>query len=120
MDAIDQELAALVVLDHEIEIFIPSEREGTPIPATEREAMIERVAGDFAEWFGGATLADAVGAWRSPRGIVYEPIRLCFAYAIADALKAHVKDALELAREIKRQWAQEAIALRIDRKLYLV
>jgi hypothetical protein len=75
----------------------------------------------FSEWFGGATRFNALGTWVSPQhGLIKEAVVVVDSYCSEDALNDHAGDVVDLAAEIKDRLKQEAVAIEVNNKLYLI
>ena len=89
--------------------------------AADNSAQVRKAATVLAECFGGATTTPAVGYWLSPvAGLVAEGTTVVFAYASDADLQANIGRVVDLCDEIKRDMAQEAVALEINGEMYFI
>ena len=116
----ERELLGLFVLDHTLKLYVPSERRGQRISESKRAEWLNRVLVEFAQWFGGATSADAKGAWTGTAGLVLEDVTIVQSFGTKDAIRASLGDVLELARDMKKALDQDAVSLEYDNRLYLI
>lgn len=108
-------------LEHSIRLYVPGTVNVNADAAGMQEAMTIRVLDNFAEWFGGATSYRAQGAWKSAAaGLVIENVTVVESYASEQAKEGNLQNVLTLCEEIKETMKQEAIALEIDNRLYLI
>lgn len=112
-------LAGLIELSSVVKLYVPSTVNTNQ--SVDNSAMVERVETALASWFGGATAFNAVGAWTSPAtGLVLENVTIVQAYCDEAGLQAHIADFIRLAQVVKHEMSQEAVALEVNNKLYLL
>lgn len=104
---------------HEVVVYIPTtvdvNQEIDPTP------YVERAVGLLGERFGGATVREARGVWRSEElGLVGERIIQVGAFCDEEALNEGLGDVTALMGQLKQELRQEAMAIQIDGRLVLV
>lgn len=71
--------------------------------------------------FGGATASKAVGNWLvAPNELVKEDITLVLSYTTQDQLEKSINKVIEFCQKMKLDLRQQAIAIEVNNKLYLV
>lgn len=116
---LDAKLSGLIELSCSVRVYVP----GTVgvDAAADTSAQTDATRRLLADAFGGATTIDALGSWVSPTaGLVDEHVRVVQSHCTSDQLSANIDRVLAHARTLRRDMAQEAIALEINGKLYLV
>lgn len=104
---------------HQIAAYIPTTT-AVDRPLDTR-AQVQRTLTFFSERFGGATASMAEGAWKSQAaGVVREQVHLVVSHATEEDLRRHLDDVIDHMKAIKKELAQEAMAIEVDRKLMLV
>jgi hypothetical protein len=104
---------------HQVSAFIPTTT-GVDRPIDTRD-HVERTLTFFTQRFGGATASLAHGAWNSDKaGVVSEQVHLVMSHTTKEGLDRHLDEVIEHMKQIKRELAQEAMAIEIDRKLMLL
>lgn len=82
---------------------------------------VDRVAALLSNLFGGATATNTLGYWVSPTaGLVKEKSTTVFAYCNQSDLEAGVDRVIDLCQELKKELAQDAIALEINGEMYFI
>lgn len=75
----------------------------------------------MSELFGGATASQAIGCWLSDsQGIIKEDVTTVLSYCKQEDLNKFMDQIYEHCLFLKHEMAQEAIALEVNNKLYLV
>lgn len=75
----------------------------------------------FGNLFGGATKKTAEGVWKSAElGLVNEEVYIVTTYSNSEKINLYMDEIINYAREMKIQLQQEAIAIELDEKLFLV
>ena len=116
---LSSKLENLIELSSKIRFFVPSTTEVTE--EIDSSEIVTRVQSKFSEMFGGATTYNAIGCWTSPvAGLVKEKVTVVASFCNEKALEENIEEVLEMAKTIKAEMSQEAIALEINNKLYLV
>ena len=111
--------AGALELTHRVALYIPGTTD-TDKPA-DNAAQVKRVARRFCELFGGATAQQSAGYWMSERaGLVAESVTIVYAACTKAQRDAHLTQVLELAQDIKRDMAQEAVSVELDGALYII
>lgn len=111
--------AGALELTHRVALYVPSTQ--GPATATDNAAQVKRVARRFCELFGGATAQQSAGYWMSERaGLVTESVTIVYAACTKAQRDAHLAQVLELAQDIKREMAQEAVSVELDGTLYII
>ena len=115
----NRKLSALIPLNHNVKIFIPST---INVNETINNAdYVDKTLSTFSDLFGGATSYKAMGAWSSiDSGLVKEKVIIVEAFCSEVQLESHIDTVIIYAEKIKADMAQEAIALQIDNKMYFV
>ncbi len=73
----------------------------------------------LSDLFGGATAQTAKGAWVSKeKGLVVEPVTICFSYCTPS--DEQEREVFKLALALKRALGQEAVSVESKGKFYLV
>ena len=104
---------------HEVTVFIPSTADvDQPIdPAP----YVERATALLGECFGGATVRDATGVWKSEAlGLVSEPIVTVSSSCSRSQLDRHLDAVTAFLFGLKETMRQEAMALTLDGRLILL
>lgn len=113
------ELENLVVLSSNVRLYVPSTFDVTQ-PADNTDE-VRRAAELMSEAFGGATAFRARGCWKSTTGgLVTEEVTVVESYCSDEDLRRHIVRILGAARAIKHRMQQEAVALEVNGRLYLV
>lgn len=111
--------AGAVELPQRVALYVPGTQ--GPATATDNAAQVERIAAEFSRMFGGATAQDSTGFWMSDTaGLVRETVTIVYAACTAEQLEKHLAAVVELAQQIKREMAQEAVSAEINGKLYII
>ncbi len=106
-------------LSHKIRVYIPSTVDVDKKADT--GAIVDDTRAKMAEWFGGSTTTDAVGAWLSEaRGVVCERVVIVESFGTAEQMAEFIPSVLELAGKIKNELKQEAVSVEYDNKLYFI
>jgi len=98
------------------------------VPATinvdknvDNSQYVDRAASLFSECFGGSTSTPALGYWMSPvAGLVKEKTTIVFAYCTESDLQSKIDQVIDLCESLKKEMAQEAIALEINGEMYFI
>lgn len=116
---ITAKLTGLIELSCCVRVYVPGTCGVADIADT--TPFVEETRHFLASAFGGATTIDAIGSWVSPvAGLVDERVRLVQAHCTSDQLGGKIMAVLSYVRKLRVDLAQEAIALEINGKLYLV
>jgi hypothetical protein len=119
MTKLESKLSNLIELSSSVRVYVPSTVDTDT--AADTSEVLARVQELLSSSFGGATTFDAVGCWVSPSaGLVRESVKVVQSHCDESALRANIDAVIELAESIKVELAQEAVALEINNKLYLV
>lgn len=112
-------LTNLIELSSSVRVYVPSTTDiDTPTDSSE---VLLRVQNNLTMWFGGSTTFDAVGCWSSPTvGLVKEAVKIVQAHTDEATLKNTIDKVIDLATWIKAEMSQDAVAIEINNKLYLV
>lgn len=111
--------AGAVELSQRVALYVPGTQ--GPATATDNAAQVERVAAEFSRMFGGATAQESTGFWMSDTaGLVREKTTIVYAACTAEQLRDNLPAVLELAQQIKREMAQEAVSAEINGTLYII
>lgn len=120
MTKVEKVLEGVFTLNHHIRIYVPSKVGTDDMPAVMQQEWIDRVTAKLAEWYGGATITPAMGAWMSRRdGLVCEKVTIVEAYASAEAVEASIADTVILCKDMRDALKQESIAMEYDNKMLL-
>lgn len=116
--------SAQVVFDrlgrpHEVSAFVPTtsdvDQEIDPAPHLDRAKAL------FGECFGGATIREAEGVWKSEEfGLVGERVLMVTAACDQGLLNAHLDKVTAFLLDLKQLLRQEAVAMRVDGRLILL
>lgn len=112
-------LSALIPLKSKITVYVPATvNVDTSIDNT---PYVERVARTLSNAFGGATATPAAGYWVSNDGaLVAEKTTMVFAYCSTDDAEKYIDDIVGLCYSLKKEMAQEAIALEYNGNMYFI
>lgn len=114
-----RKLTNLIELSASVRVYVPSTVD-TDV-AADTSAVLERVQTHLSNCFGGSTTFAAVGTWVSPgSGLVKEHVSVVQSYCDSATLEKHVDSIVELAESIRTELRQEAVAIEINNRLYLV
>jgi hypothetical protein len=113
-----------IKMNHVFEIYVPSETQsGKPIPNSLRNETLAHVKKMMQEWFGGGTSIKnipAEGFWALESGeTADEEIDVVYSNANAAQFEEYRDDFFELASELANKLDQEAVACRIDGKMFI-
>lgn len=118
-DMDSKRLINLIELSSNVKFYVPSTANVDKV--SDNSAWIDKVENLFSKWFGGATQYSALGCWQSPAiGLIKESIIIVESFCNEQALQTNIEKVVDLAEEVKRELAQESIAIEINNKLYLV
>jgi len=83
--------------------------------------VIEEVERDFSRFFGGFTSYQVTGGWVNQAGsLVKEPVVRVFAFADGKEKSKRVNSIRAIARKIKEELDQEAVAVEVNGAMILV
>ena len=116
---LQSKLANLISLSSNVRMFVPSTCDVDQ--EVDTTAHVARIQGRFSELFGGATTYKAVGCWKSPTaGLVTEKVTIVESHCTEQALGEGIDSVLELARTLRTELSQDAVAIEVNGKLYLI
>lgn len=109
-------------------LFRLSSKVTVVVPATinineeiDNTPYVDRVASVLSNLFGGATASQTLGYWTSPTaGLVKERSTTVFSYCNQADLEKYMDQVVDLCIELKKELAQDAIALEINGEMYFV
>jgi hypothetical protein len=108
-----------VKLANRIAVYIPSTINVSVSFST--DSIVDECAGLLSKLFGGATITEAQGCWISETaGLVKESVKVVYSYCSNVHYSEAVPQILEYAEGLKIQLSQEAIAVELNNKLFLV
>ncbi len=115
----NKKLKRLIKLSSHIRVFVPSTINiNEPI---DNSSFISNIQKSLVQYFGGATIYNAVGAWQSiGTGIINEKITIAESYTTTEKLNANIDNLLSLCEALKIDMKQESIALEINGELYFI
>lgn len=115
----NRKLTNLIELSSSVRVYVPSTSDiDTSIDTS---AVLTKVQTELTALFGGSTTFDAIGTWASPTaGLVKESVKIVQAHTDEATLKAAIGSVIDLAEAIKVELAQDAVAIEVNNKLYLV
>ncbi|MGI6225707.1 MAG: hypothetical protein ACOYJ1_05555 [Peptococcales bacterium] len=106
-------------LSSKITLYVPATTNTDQ--AIDNSQYVDRAAKFFSECFGGSTSTPALGYWMSPvAGLVKEETTIVFAYCADKDLQANIDQVVDLCESLKKEMAQEAIALEINGEMYFI
>lgn len=106
-------------LSSRITVYVPSTTDINKIVDTSE--WVDAAATLFSNCFGGATSSAALGYWTSPTaGLVKEKSTMIFAYCSDTDLQAKIETVLDFCEHMKKELAQDAIALEINGEMYFI
>ena len=105
------------MLNNRITFYVPSTQAGNvAISNDDFNTRTQEIAGIFSDMFGGFTITDSVGGWKSQEhGLILENVKQVSSYASNEQIKEHKKAVIALANSKKVEWQQEAISIEIVR-----
>lgn len=105
-------------LPHQVAITIPSTVDVDK--ETDTSAWVDEALALLSRLFGGATAIEGLGGWLSATaGLVKEKIVRVYAYA-DDLPNEKINEVHQFVARMRRELKQEAIAVEVDREMYLV
>ncbi len=111
--------AGALELTHRVAVYVPGTQGASA--ATDNTAQVRKIAAAMSGYFGGATAQQSTGYWMSERaGLVAESVTIVYAACTKAQRDAHLTQVLELAQDIKREMAQEAVSVELDGTLYII
>lgn len=112
----------MIILNNQVKIYLPSTKNiNQPLSQEEVMLMVKDITGQLSELFGGATVFDAVGAWRTASGeVVLENIKICQCFLDKEVLQANLQTLTSICLKLKRDYTQEAISLEINGELTFI
>ena len=112
-------LTNCIKLSSRITVYVPSTTDVNK--QIDNTAFVDKTASILSECFGGATSSPAVGYWLSTSaGLVRENTTVVFAYASESDLTAKIDTVVDWCEAMKRELAQESIALEINGEMYFI
>lgn len=112
-------LVNLIELSGNVRFYVPTTSNVNQ--AQDTQSHVEKVEKLFSAWFGGATQYDALGCWSSPTaGLIKEKVIIVESFCNEQALQANIESVVDLAESVKQELSQEAIAIEVNNRLYLV
>lgn len=119
MVKLSSKLSNLIELSSSVRVYVPSTVE-TDVAADTSE-VLARVQELLSTSFGGATTFEAVGCWVSPSaGLVKESVKVVQSHTDSATLAEKIDSVIELCEAFKAELSQEAVALEVNGKLYLI
>lgn len=107
-------------LSHNVSIIVPSTND-VDKAAIDRDLILDEVIAEMSTMFGGATATDGTGGWMSPTaGLVTEKVTVVESSCSEEQLNGLVKHVIGLAMSLRDRMTQDAVAVKIDGKLFLV
>ena len=115
-------LASLFSLPHSVAITVPSTNDvDEQISVLHHDAEVMEIIGQLSRLFGGATATPGEGGWISPSaGLVTEKVTIVESSCTEEDFQASLSKAVKVAEALKARMRQDAVALRVDGKLFLV
>ncbi len=111
-------LDGLRVMENVVKIYVPTTTDVDQV--TDTTVVVTHVLEVLSQTCGGATAQEGIGAWVSDTvGLIQEKVTICFAYIVSLTDKI-IDIVVSLAQEIKNLLHQEAVAMEVNGKLYLV
>lgn len=90
------------------------------IPA-DTSVYVKRVAGQFCEWFGGATVSEDYGYYvTDDKQLVSEPVFIVWSYCTTEQLSQYSTQVIALAQGLCVELQQESIAVIINNAMCFV
>jgi len=110
----------MFMLPYEIAVYIPSTLGNDIAPKAMIEKAIDNTLIALSERFGGATATSGIGAWVSDSGeLIKESVTIVSSNHDSDNVDA-LQFAIGIAKGIKAEFKQQAIAVKQNGSLYLV
>ena len=114
-----EKLKNAVKLDRKICLYIPATFDTNK--SADNSAQVDNAAALLSGLFGGATIQPGAGCWMSDScGLVKEDTTLVYAFCDDAGLDAGLDAVLDFAEKLKREMAQESVAVEINGVLYLI
>ena len=112
-------LENMVKLSCKITVYIPSTVNINQ--QIDNTWYVDKCATLFANCFGGATSTETLGYWTSPTmGLVKERSTMVFAYCTTDQASQHFDKVYMFCKDMKKELAQDSIALEYNGEMYFV
>ena len=106
-------------LSSKVTIYVPSTVNVNE--AIDTSKQVDETARMLSACFGGATSTKALGYWVSPEaGLVKELSTMVFAYCTSEQLEQFADLIVEHCENLKKELAQDAIALEINGEMYFI
>ena len=104
-----------------IEVYVPGTRDvDKPLTASEQEQLAKRVAAEFSQLFGGATiLHGAVGFYLDNDTEIQEPIMIVYSF-VNQLSKEQRESIVQMVTDIKREYGQREMLITIDNEPLLI
>lgn len=107
------------MLNRNFRLYIPGTNGGVLDPVAQRRNADE-VMDDFAVMFGGATIHQAVGAWKAGSRLVKEPVTIVESFTDEFTYDLHRDDVHGLAAVVASRMGQDCVALEDCGVMHLV
>ncbi len=108
-----------IELSCSVKVYVPSTL-NVNLPV-DNEVYIDSTLELMSKLFGGATSSKGIGCWISASSeLVKEQVTIVFSYCKESDLQTHLDEIYEHCMFLKSEMGQEAIALEVNNKLYLV
>lgn len=118
MDA-QMRLKNMFKLSSKITIYVPSTKNINE--KIDNRKYVDDCATLLADCFGGATSTEALGYWMSPKvGLVKEKSTMIFAYCTTEQASEHIEKVIDFCRNMKKELAQDSIALEYNGEMYFI
>lgn len=115
----NKKLKRLIKLSSHIRVFVPSTVNVNE--AIDNTSFVNDVQISLVQFFGGATIYNAFGAWQGLNiQIVSERITIIESYTTTDKLNEKIDSVIDICEKLKNDMKQESIALEINGELYFI
>lgn len=112
-------LEGKIVLENTVKVYVPSTVNVDKV-MVDNSKFVDVALAEMSEAFGGATSQNGVGCWMSERlGLVKENVTIVYSY-VDKLTDDTINKVVGLAEWIKAEMSQEAVAIEINGKGYLI
>lgn len=109
------------MLKNQVKIYIPSTTDVNVSNINKQDEWADKTLTALSNWFGGATVMDATGAWVSQsKGLIKEQIKIVYAFCNGRSLNDNLINLLNHVKEVCKDMSQECVSLEINGVLYFV
>ena len=115
----NKKLKNMFKLSSKVTIYVPATVNVTE--QIDNTQYVDRIASLLSKCFGGSTSTPALGYWlSSTQGLVKEKTTMIFSYCKDQDLEEKIDVIITACEELKKELAQEAIAMEINGEMYFI